>query len=122
MLNQHDLHKTMSWLFKRLVHNGRMKTPCNPKGRETAQNIKNSKRTQYLVETKQKVPKSEPKTNPFWTQSEPNNTQFEPNRTQSNPPSPPFPPQAEPEGVTVKLPVFIDFFHRHCVSSQGARV
>jgi hypothetical protein len=88
-----------------------MKTSPNAKGAEPAANIKIIKRTQYLIENKQKQANPEPKTNPFWTQAELNRTQFEPNRT-----------QAEPAGVTINFSTAIDFFHHPCVSSQGARV
>jgi hypothetical protein len=99
-----------------------MKKARKVKGLQFAGNIKNIKRTQYLIENKQNPPKTEPKNHPFWTHSVPKNTQFGPNRTHPEPTAPPSPSQVKLEGVTVNFPFAIDFFHRQCVSSQGARV
>jgi hypothetical protein len=97
-----------------------MKTSRKAKGLKSAEKIKITKRTQHLIENKQNSPKTKPKTNPFWSPSEPNRTHLGPNRT--------HPAQVKLEGVainfstTINFSAAIDFFHQPCVSSQGARV
>ena len=54
------------------------------RNREPDRKIKNSKRTQYVIENKSSARKSEPKTDPFRPRIQPNRTQNGPNRTQSN--------------------------------------